>query len=126
MTTDGPRLLLVEDDEGLRRTVASYLRRRDYRVDEAGTAAEALRCWAGTRPDLILLDLGLPDVDGVEIVRRVRRDAATPIIILSARGEERDRIAGLEAGADDFIAGGASSGLTDALLVSFDVGHVCQ
>ena len=103
MTTEGPRLLLVEDDEGLRRTVANYLRRREYRVDEAGTAAEALRCWAGTRPDLILLDLGLPDVDGVEIVRRVRRDAATPIIILSARGEERDRIAGLEAGADDYL-----------------------
>ena len=99
----GPRLLVVEDEETARRTLSEYLRRRDYRVEEAGTAGEALRALDGARPDVVLLDLGLPDVDGVEVIRRIRREAATPIIILSARGEERDRIAGLEAGADDYL-----------------------
>lgn len=103
MTAPGPRLLVVEDEEPTRRALVGYLRRRQYRVDEADCAAEALRAWDAHRPDLILLDLGLPDLDGVEIVRRVRREAITPIIILSARGDERDRIAGLEAGADDYL-----------------------
>ena len=103
MTAAGPYLLVVEDEDATRRSLAAYLRKRDYRVDEAGCAAEALRSWGARRPDLILLDLGLPDLDGVEVIRRVRREAATPIIILSARGEERDRIAGLDAGADDYL-----------------------
>jgi len=100
----GARLLVVEDEVATRRSLTAYLRRRDFRVEEAGSAEEALRCWAAARPDLILLDLGLPDRDGVEVVRRVRRESATPIIILSARGQERDRILGLEAGADDYLA----------------------
>lgn len=100
----GVRLLLVEDEAAARRTIASYLRHRDYRVDEAESAAEAMRAWAGDRPDAILLDLGLPDLDGIDVIHRVRREAATPIIVLSARGEERDRIAGLEAGADDYLS----------------------
>jgi two-component system KDP operon response regulator KdpE len=103
MSAVGPRLLVVEDEEPTRRSLVAYLRRRDYRVDEADCAAEALRSWDAHRPDAILLDLGLPDLDGVEVIKRVRREAATPIIILSARGEERDRIAGLEAGADDYL-----------------------
>ncbi len=100
----GPRLLVVEDEPATRRSLVTYLERRGYATDEAGTAREALRCWDAQRPDAILLDLGLPDRDGVEVVRRVRREASTPIIILSARGEERDRIDGLEAGADDYLA----------------------
>ena len=100
----GAHLLLVEDEDPARKTIATYLRRRDYEVDEAGNAAEALRLWDGGRPDAILLDLGLPDLDGIDVIRRVRREAATPIIVLSARGEERDRIAGLEAGADDYLS----------------------
>jgi two-component system KDP operon response regulator KdpE len=100
----GPRLLLIEDEAPARKTIAAYLRKREYEVDEAGDAAEALRAWDGNRPDAILLDLGLPDLDGIDVIRRVRREAATPIIVLSARGEERDRIAGLEAGADDYLA----------------------
>jgi two-component system KDP operon response regulator KdpE len=103
MTAPGPRLLIVEDEEPTRRTLAAYLRKRDYRVDEADCAAEALRSWDAHRPDAILLDLGLPDLDGVEVVHRIRREAATPIIILSGRGEERDRIFGLDAGADDYL-----------------------
>jgi two-component system, OmpR family, KDP operon response regulator KdpE len=104
VSASGPRLMLVEDEEATRHSLAGYLRRRDYHVDEAACAAEAMRAWDAQRPDLILLDLGLPDRDGVEVIRRVRREAATPIIVLSARGDERDRIAGLEAGADDYLA----------------------
>jgi two-component system, OmpR family, KDP operon response regulator KdpE len=104
VSVTGPRILLVEDEDPARRFVAGYLRHRDYRVDEADCAAEALRAWDSGRPDLILLDLGLPDRDGVEVIRHVRREASTPIIVLSGRGEERDRIAGLEAGADDYLA----------------------
>ena len=99
----GPRLLLVEDDEDARHQLATYLGRRGYRLDQAGTAADAWRLWEAHRADLILLDLGLPDSDGVQVIRRVRREAATPIIVLSGRGEERDKIAGLEAGADDYL-----------------------
>lgn len=104
MSGAGPALLLVEDDEPARALLRSYLVRRGYRVDEAGDARGALELWDAHRADLILLDLGLPDLDGIEVIRRVRREATTPIIILSARGEERDKIAGLEAGADDYLA----------------------
>jgi two-component system, OmpR family, KDP operon response regulator KdpE len=100
----GPRLLVVEDEQATRHSLVSYLKRRDYRVEEACSAGEALAAWDAGRPDAILLDLGLPDLDGVDLIRRIRREAATPIIVLSARGEERDRIAGLEAGADDYLA----------------------
>ena len=99
----GARLLLVEDDEEARHLLQGYLIRIGYRVDEAGTADDAMRAWDAHRADLILLDLGLPDADGVDVVRRVRREATTPIVILSARGAERDKIKALEAGADDYL-----------------------
>ena len=89
----GPSLLIVEDETATRRSLVAYLRRRGYRTLEAGSAADALRCWDAQRPDAVLLDLGLPDRDGVEVIGRIRREATTPIIILSARGDERDRIA---------------------------------
>jgi len=72
-------------------------------VREAGTAADALREFEAARPDLLLLDLGLPDLDGASVVRRVRREAATPILIVSARDREQDKIAALDAGADDYV-----------------------
>ncbi len=103
MSPAGVRLLLVEDDVPTRRAVATFLEKHGYRVDQAGDALDALRRWDANRADLVLLDLGLPDLDGVEIVRRIRRDATTPIVILSARGEERDKVAALEAGADDYL-----------------------
>jgi CheY-like chemotaxis protein len=84
------------------RTLADYLERAATRSVRP-TAAEAMRQWDAHRADLVLLDLGLPDLDGVEVIRRIRREATTPIIILSARGDERDKIAGLEAGADDYL-----------------------
>jgi two-component system KDP operon response regulator KdpE len=104
MTASGAWLLVVEDEEPARRLLRAYLARRGYRVDEAASAREAMRAWEAHRPDLVLLDLGLPDLDGVEVIRRIRRDAVTPIIVLSARGEERDKVAGLEAGADDYLS----------------------
>ena len=101
--TSGPTILIVEDEETARRTLADYLERRGYVVFQATTAEEAFRRWDAHRADAILLDLGLPDLDGVELIRRIRREATTPIIILSARGDERDKIDGLEAGADDYL-----------------------
>jgi two-component system KDP operon response regulator KdpE len=101
--TDGPTVLLVEDDEATRAEVARNLRLHQYKVVEAGDAAEALRRWEARRPDLILLDLGLPDRDGIVVVGHVRREATTPIIILSARGEEATKVAALERGADDYV-----------------------
>jgi two-component system KDP operon response regulator KdpE len=100
----GPSLLIVEDEEPARHALAEYLERRGYEVHQADTAQEAIRQWDAHRADAVLLDLGLPDLDGVDVIRRIRREAVTPIIILSARGDERDKIDGLEAGADDYLA----------------------
>lgn len=101
--TTGAHLLLVEDDGSTRSSLAVNLAAHAFRVTEAGDAAAALRCWDEEHPDLMVLDLGLPDLDGIEVIRRVRREATTPILILSARGEERDKVAALEAGADDYV-----------------------
>ncbi len=90
-TPGGPRLLLVEDDLPTRTTVAANLAGHDYRVEEAGSVAEALRALDARRPDLVVLDLGLPDRDGLEVVRHVRRDATTPILILSGESTDLNR-----------------------------------
>ncbi len=103
MTASGARVLIVEDDEATRRSVAANLVAHDYRVAEAGDVASALHRWEADRPDVILLDLGLPDVDGLELIRRVRREATTPILVLSARGAEPDKVVALELGADDYV-----------------------
>jgi two-component system KDP operon response regulator KdpE len=100
---EGPHVLLVEDDEPTRSAVGGNLRGHGYRVAEAGSVADALRAWDADRPDLILLDLGLPDGDGSALIRRVRRDTTTPILVLSARGLEHDKVAALDAGADDYV-----------------------
>jgi two-component system, OmpR family, KDP operon response regulator KdpE len=101
--TDGPHVLIVEDDEPTRSAVGANLRGHGYRVAEAGTVADAMRSWDADRPDLILLDLGLPDGDGSTLIRRVRRDTTTPILVLSARGQEHDKVDALDAGADDYV-----------------------
>jgi len=97
------RVLLVEVDETTRRWLARDMASRGYRVDEAGDVATALARWDAGRPDAILLDLGLPDRDGMAVIRHVRREAATPILIVSARGEERSKVEALELGADDYL-----------------------
>ena len=101
--SNGPTVLIVEDDEETRRALVRELSLRGYRIEEAADGRAALAHWELRRPDVVLLDLGLPDLDGLEIVRRVRRDAATPIVILSGRFEEREKVAALERGADDYV-----------------------
>ncbi|HEY7936960.1 MAG TPA: response regulator transcription factor [Candidatus Limnocylindrales bacterium] len=103
MTDGGALLLLIEDDVPTRRALVANLVGHGHQVDEAGTAADGLRAWEDRRPDLILLDLGLPDRDGLSVIRQVRREASTPILVLSARGDERDRVTALEQGADDYL-----------------------
>ncbi len=106
MTADarpGPHVLLIEDDGSTRSLVAANLEAHGYQVRVAGTAADAVRSLDAQRPDLVVLDLGLPDADGTTVIRRVRRDGTTPILILSARDEEPDKVAALELGADDYV-----------------------
>jgi two-component system, OmpR family, KDP operon response regulator KdpE len=98
-----PTVLLVEDDDSTRSALRRDLAARGYRVDEAVDGRDALARWEARRPDVILLDLGLPDVEGSVIIRRVRKDAQTPIIVLSARHTEASKIEALELGADDYV-----------------------
>jgi len=100
---DAAKILLVEDDDATRESIATFLRGHGHDVREAPTATEALKAWESSRPDLIVLDLGLPDLDGSAVIRRVRTDAATPILILSARDRESDKVAALDHGADDYV-----------------------
>jgi len=104
MTEPGASILLVEDDEATRRTVGANLAAHGHSVRSASSGEEALALWELRRPDLILLDLGLPGMDGLGVLHRVRRDANTPIVVLSARGQERDKVEALDAGADDYLA----------------------
>ena len=97
-------ILLVEDDEPTRRALVANLEGHGYGVRAAADGEQALVLWELRRPDLILLDLGLPGIDGLGVLLRVRRDATTPVIVLSARGEERDKVKALDAGADDYLA----------------------
>jgi two-component system KDP operon response regulator KdpE len=97
------RLLLVEDDEPTRQAVAANLVAHGYEVRQAASGEEALHLWEQARPDLVLVDLGLPGIDGLAVIRYLRREATTPIIILSARDQERDKVPALDAGADDYL-----------------------
>jgi two-component system KDP operon response regulator KdpE len=99
----GPTLLLVEDDDATRAAVRRDLVARGYRVDDVPDGSTALARWGARRPDVVLLDLGLPDLDGLTIIRRIRREATTPILVLSARGAEATKVEALELGADDYV-----------------------
>jgi two-component system response regulator RegX3 len=94
------RILLVEDEDAIAEPLADGLRREGFDVDRAATGAEAL---AAATSDLVLLDLRLPDVDGLDVCRRLRERSDVPIIVVTARGEEADRVVGLELGADDYV-----------------------
>jgi two-component system KDP operon response regulator KdpE len=100
---DGPLVLVVEDDDETRAVLVRDLVVRGFHVEEASDGTTALRRWEARRPDVVLLDLGLPDVDGRRIVRRIRREATTPIVILSGRADEREKVAALDEGADDYV-----------------------
>jgi two-component system KDP operon response regulator KdpE len=96
-------VLIVEDDDETRHALARELIARGYAVGEASDGQTALDRWERRRPDVVLLDLGLSDIDGLQVIGRIRREASTPIIILSGRYEEREKVAALERGADDYL-----------------------
>jgi len=97
------RILLVEDEESITTPLVEALGREGFDASVAGTAAAALELAASERPDLVLLDVMLPDGSGFDVARELRRTSRIPIIMLTARGEEADRVAGLELGADDYV-----------------------
>lgn len=98
-----PRILLVDDDVSIQRAVAPLLRSRGYDVEVVGTGTEAVKASAEHPPDLIVLDLGLPDLEGAEACRRIRLHSRVPIVVLSARAGESDKVAALDIGADDYV-----------------------
>jgi two-component system KDP operon response regulator KdpE len=102
MSEPAVRILVVDDERSIRRFLRASLGSQ-YTVFEAMTGEEALMAVAADRPDIIILDLGLPDIDGVEVTRRLREWTQTPIIVVSVREQEKDKIAALDAGADDFL-----------------------
>ena len=98
-----PRILLVDDEAAIQRAVGPLLRSRGYDVDIAGTGAEALERFVQQPPGLVVLDLGLPDLEGTEVCRQIRAKSDVPIIVLSARGSEADKVNALDLGADDYV-----------------------
>jgi two-component system KDP operon response regulator KdpE len=103
MTATPAVILLVEDEPQMRKFLRAGLGTQEYDLVEAETGREGLTQAAGRRPDVVLLDLGLPDTDGLEVIRRLREWSAVPIIVISARGREQDKIAALDLGADDYL-----------------------
>jgi len=100
---DPATILVVEDDPSLGAALAATLKAAGYRPVRARTAAEGLRWFAHYAPDLVLLDLGLPDRDGLTVIQEIRRRATTPIVVLSARGAEAAKVQALDLGADDYV-----------------------
>ena len=100
---DGPRVLVVDDELQIRRFLRIALEANGYRVFETATGSEAIREAARLRPDLVILDMGLPDMDGLDVLRRLREWTTTPTIILSVRDSDRDKVAALDTGADDYL-----------------------
>jgi DNA-binding response OmpR family regulator len=98
------RILVVDDDPTVREVVVSYLKAENYEVAEAADGESALSVIGNGRPDLVVLDVMLPGLDGLEVCRRVRAETQLPIILLTALGSESDRVIGLELGADDYVA----------------------
>ena len=103
MTGTAARILVIEDEPGIVRALKANLSAHGFQVETADAGRAGLKAYKRRRPDLILLDLGLPDMDGKDIVSAVRIEAATPIIILSVRGGEREKVEALDLGADDYL-----------------------
>lgn len=98
-----PLILIVEDDQPIRNLISVALESHDYRFLTAATAGSAILAASSHNPDIVLLDLGLPDLDGVEVIRKVRSWSNMPIIVISARSDDTDKIEALDAGADDYL-----------------------
>ena len=105
-----PVIVLIEDEPQIRRFLRATLTGQGYRLFEAGTAADGLVEIASRQPDVVIIDLGLPDLDGLEVIRRLREWSKVPVIVLSARGQERDKVGALDAGADDYVSKPFSAG----------------
>jgi two-component system, OmpR family, KDP operon response regulator KdpE len=103
MVSTEPLVLIVDDEVPIRRFLRVSLAGEGYRVVEAATAAEALEQIAAQRPDVVVLDLGLPDRDGLAVIREIREWSSVPIVVLSVRDRESDKVSSLEAGADDYL-----------------------
>lgn len=103
MSENAPRVLVVDDELAIRRFLRTILSAHGYKVFEAANGWEAIQAAAAHKPDLILLDLGLPDLDGVEVIRQLREWTETPIIVVSVRERENEKVAALDAGADDYL-----------------------
>lgn len=103
VTETTPLILVIEDEPQIRRFLRATLTTHGYRLVEAATARDGLTLIAAQPPDVVILDLGLPDLDGLDVTRSIREWSAVPIIVLSARGQERDKVAALDAGADDYL-----------------------
>lgn len=99
----GARVLVVDDEPAILRAVQTNLNGHGFRVDTASTGQEAMEATSRVRPDLVLLDLGLPDMDGLDVIRAIRSRMPTPIVVLSARGAEHEKVAALDLGADDYL-----------------------
>jgi two-component system response regulator RegX3 len=99
-----PTILVVDDEAAMLESMRYFLEQEGYRVITTDTGAAALQAAASEHPDLVILDVMLPDLDGLEVTRRLRREARVPIIMVSARGDEIDKVVGLEVGADDYLA----------------------
>jgi two-component system KDP operon response regulator KdpE len=110
MSETGPRILVVDDERAIRRFLRTSLTAHGYQVFEAATAQAALEAAASLRPDLVILDLGLPDLEGIDVTRQLREWSKVPIVILSVRGQDEDKIAALDAGADDYLTKPFSNG----------------
>jgi two-component system, OmpR family, KDP operon response regulator KdpE len=102
-STPAPQVLVIEDEAPIRAFLRAALTGHGYRVVEAASGADGLVHAATHVPDVVLLDLGLPDLDGLEVTRRLREWSAVPVLVLSARGQEADKVAALDAGADDYL-----------------------
>ena len=105
-----PVIVLIEDEAQIRRFLRATLTGQGYRLFEATTGADGLVEVASRQPDVVIVDLGLPDIDGLEVIRRLREWSAVPVIVLSARGQERDKVTALDAGADDYVSKPFSAG----------------
>lgn len=101
--TSGARILVVDDEPAIVRAVELNLRRHQFQVNSVRSGQAALEAYTRVRPDLVLLDLGLPDLDGLQVIRSIRAHASTPIVVLSVRGAERDKVQALDLGADDYL-----------------------
>jgi two-component system KDP operon response regulator KdpE len=103
MTPNAPRVLVIEDEPEIRRFLRTSLGAHDFFVNESSTGQEGLRQAAEQPPDVILLDLGLPDIDGFQVIEQIRAWSSVPIVVLSARGQEADKVKALDIGADDYL-----------------------